>query len=75
VGNSIGSGDVRAAKMYSKLLIIVFVIITAIVVALFLIFRYEIASIFTELEEVRKLSADAMFFVAMNYVFDAAQMV
>lgn len=70
VGNALGEGNIIKAKEYARLSLLIAVITFACFTILLNIFRFKIASIYTDDEELRDHIAYAFIFLSVSITFD-----
>ncbi|KAB7709002.1 MATE family efflux transporter [Bacillus aerolatus] len=73
VGFEVGAARLKDAKIYSWMGVALAVTFSLICITLLLLFREQIASIYTKDEEVLKLTAHFLFFAALFQLSDAIQ--
>lgn len=73
VGNSLGDEKPRIAKVFRTMALILIEFITAVLIILMIIFRYSIAYIYTDQQEVADLVAQTIPFFALMMFFDNFQ--
>jgi len=73
VGNSIGAGDVKTAKRYSKLIMLFGIVFLTVILSTCFAFRYEIARFYTKVPETVLLFGSNLQWMLIMVFIDGIQ--